>query len=205
MSSYFLAENPFWSIQGEGLRTGEPTVFIRLAGCNVTSDFWCYEWCDTKFARTTKGALELTVADIVRLIAREPKAKWVCITGGEPLLQDLRPLSYELACRDFRIQVETNGTIEPPVGLLELVDHWTVSPKTPHVEEVYWGVAKEFKWVINEESDLERIQVPDSYWGQVFLQPMNNNPAAVNLCLDALKEHPRWRLSMQIHKILGVK
>lgn len=199
---YFLAEEPFWSIQGEGLRTGEPTTFIRLAGCNADYTFQCWKWCDSKFARTTEGALELTEAQIIDLVSILPHTEWVCITGGEPMLQDIGPLTRELIGRGFQIQVETNGTAGPQ-GIYH-IHHYTLSPKTPNTHPFYWGVAKEVKFVIATLEDLKHVAYPSHFWGQVFLQPMNNDPVAVNLCLEALKEHPRWRLSLQIHKIIGV-
>jgi len=118
------------------------------------------------------------------------------------MLQDLGPLVRELAIRDLQIQVETNGTVEPQ-GVYG-IHHYTVSPKTPHVPPFYWGIAKEAKFVIAEEADLQRVQYPSYFRGQVFLQPCNNDPEAVGLCLEALKGHPGWCLSLQIHKIIGV-
>jgi len=204
MTTYYLAEEPFYSIQGEGLRTGSPTVFIRMAGCNATPDFQCWKWCDSKFSRRRglTWELALTEAQIANRISLLPRVEWVCITGGEPMLQDLGPLVQELIVRDLQIQVETNGTVEP-LGIYG-VHHYTVSPKTPHVLPFYWGMAKEAKFVVAEEADLRRVQYPKCFWGQVFLQPESNKPEAVAICLAALKERPEWRLSLQIHKIIGV-
>lgn len=201
MSKYYLAEAPFWSIQGEGLRTGSPTIFIRLAGCNADESFQCWKFCDTKWARVKKGSPQVSAENIIRMIKRLPKTEWVDITGGEPNTYDLSYLVKLLKDEGYLIQVETNGTLYQDIP----IDHWTVSPKTSYVEEIYWGVAKEFKWVVSEEEDLERIQIPNYYWGKTYLQPNSNHPKAIEICLEALKEHPNWALSLQIHKILGVK
>ena len=198
---YYAAEPPFWSIQGEGLRTGEPTIFVRLAGCNVQPDFWCYKWCDTAWARTKSGSPQVSAENIVRMIKRLPQTSWVDITGGEPNTYDLSHLVGLLKAEGFLIQVETNGTLYQDIS----IDHWTVSPKTEHTQEIYWGIAKEFKWVISDKSDLERVQIPDHYWGKTYLQPNDNRPEAVQICLKALEEHSEWALSLQLHKIIGVK
>lgn len=201
-SLYYVAEPPFWSIQGEGLRAGEPTIFVRLAGCNVTPEFWCYEWCDTKWARVRKGSPQVSAENIVRMVNRLPRTDWVDITGGEPLTQNITSLA-NLLSQNYMVQVETNGTIDPPKGLH--VDHWTVSPKTSYTREIFWGIAKEFKWVISAKEDLERIRIHPSYRGVTILQPNNNDKEAIQICLKALEEHPTWRLGLQIHKIIGVK
>ena len=195
---FYLAEDPFWSIQGEGLRAGQPTIFIRLAGCNATPEFWCWEWCDTKWARS-KYNDPVSENEILEQIMCLPQSDWICITGGEPLITDLAPLVTLLKKKGYLIQIETNGTLYQNLS----IDHWTVSPKTSCIEEVYWGIAKEIKWIVSEKSDLNRIKMPDFYWGRTFLQPNNNDPEAIKICLDALKEHPDWSLSLQIHKIIG--
>ena len=201
MGKYYLAEDPFYSIQGEGLRTGSPTIFIRLAGCNADESFQCWKFCDTKWARVKKGSPQVSAETILGMVQKLPSA-WVCITGGEPLTYDLVPLLKILNKAGYFIQVETNGTLEPIDD--GLVDHWTVSPKAD-INEMFWGIANEFKWVVSTIEDIGRIQIPPFYWGQTFLQPNDNNHAAVEVCLEVLKRHPDWRLSLQIHKILGVK
>jgi 7-carboxy-7-deazaguanine synthase len=103
----------FPSIQGEGLRLGEPTLFIRFSQCNLK----CY-FCDTKYAWET--GQELTVLQIlekVKKIHDSFPAEWVCLTGGEPLLQNIGRLVRALKAEDFKIQVETNATFSPPRGV----------------------------------------------------------------------------------------
>ncbi len=200
---YHLAEPPFWSVQGEGLRTGEPTIFIRLAGCNVTEEFWCYEWCDTKFARTTEGAQGYSTLDILAAVLRLPPVSWVCITGGEPLIHNLHHLLSVLRGTGYKIQVETNGTLIPKFHVAH-VDHWTVSPKTPVVAGIFL-FADELKYVITEKADLERVTRAEPHGCTVYLQPNNNDQGAIALILEALETHPTWRLGLQVHKVIGVK
>lgn len=197
---YPLAEEPFWSLQGEGIRTGSPTIFIRLAGCNATPDFQCWDWCDTAWAREA-GKL-YSLQRIIDLLDNLPSANWICLTGGEPLIHNLGALIGCLKEQDYMIQVETNGTIcQPDLS----VDHWTVSPKGIPIDDYYLGVAKEFKWVIGNMADLERVNSPSFFRGVTCLQPENNNPEAIALCLEGLKKHPTWRLSLQTHKMIGVQ
>lgn len=206
MTTYYLAEEPFWSIQGEGLRTGSPTIFLRLAGCNADHTFQCWDWCDSKFARSQEGSLKYSVDTICALCTRLPAVRWVCITGGEPLLQGLHALCSCLKNCGYKVQVETNGTIEPPQHLR--VDHWTVSPKTPLIRSTLYRAAAEFKFVIAQLADLDHVRryVTNrlTFETEIFLQPQNNEPEAIALCLEALREHPDWRLSLQIHKLIGV-
>jgi 7-carboxy-7-deazaguanine synthase len=111
----------FPSVQGEGLRQGEPTIFVRLAGCNLKCAF-----CDTKYA--WEGGRELSPEQVVHIIKRIRKrfpADWVELTGGEPYLQDLRRLVKLLQKERFSVQVETNGTRHYPLN----VDWVTISPK----------------------------------------------------------------------------
>jgi len=111
----------FASVQGEGLRQGEPTIFVRLTGCNLRCDF-----CDTKYA--WEGGDNISVQQVIEQVKQQHKefpADWVCITGGEPLLQDIRELAQKIKREDLRIQIETNGTRFQKL----LVDWYTVSPK----------------------------------------------------------------------------
>lgn len=206
--TYYLAEPPFWSIQGEGLRSGEPTVFVRMAGCNANPSFRCWRWCDSKFARSAEvpPELEFTLGDLLTVVSLPPLARWVCITGGEPLLQDLRSLVDALYKHGFIVQVETNGTVSPPEDLC--IDHWTVSPKTEHVAPEFLVLAKEVKFVVSCEEDLRFAHLSSVPFGTHvarFLQPCSNSPEAVKLCFEDLKAYPTWRLSLQIHKLIGVQ
>lgn len=189
----------FYSLQGEGLRTGQATVFVRLAGCNLACDF-----CDTDFrVRETRTAEEL-VADIARLGG---DCRWVCFTGGEPTLHDLMPICDTLHGRGYRLQVETNGTRpQPEWGL----DHITVSPKQPQggrLHPWYEHNATEFKYVVDDETDLRRaLEGARAHKRTTFVQPNALNPGAIALCVEAVQAHPTLlRLSLQTHKFLQIR
>lgn len=124
----------FASVQGEGFSLGVPSVFVRVAECNLTCD-----WCDTRYTwdwdRYDKSAetMQLSVDDVLARVLDKAGAsiKNVVLTGGEPLLHqdDLAALATQLRDRGFRIEVETNGAIEPTDALVAVIDQWNVSPK----------------------------------------------------------------------------
>lgn len=175
-------------------------VFIRLAGCNLRCSF-----CDTKYA-WGKGR-KIDIEGIMDKIKGYP-CKRICITGGEPLLQDLKPLTDVLKQENYWIAVETNGTIWQDIKV-----NWiTVSPKREGTRFFKYGynrkflkVANEFKYVITNRNDIElidrRIKVP------VVLQPVDNNPKIAKWIVKFLKKYPEkeWHLKFQIHKILGIR
>jgi len=124
----------FASIQGEGFSAGVPSVFVRVAECNLTCT-WCdtrYTWDWERYDRDVE-TMQLPVDDVLaRVIAAAGTSiKNVVLTGGEPLLhqEDLVALAGELRTRSFRIEIETNGAIEPVDALIDVVDQWNVSPK----------------------------------------------------------------------------
>jgi 7-carboxy-7-deazaguanine synthase len=197
----------FPSLQGEGLRQGEPTVFVRLAGCNLKCSF-----CDTKPA--WEGGTDYSaaaVADEVRRIRRRYPARWVCLTGGEPMLQDLRRLVGLLKKSSLKIQVETNATRYQPLP----VDWYTVSPKpkTYALAPEYKTVAKEIKLVVTKELDLGtvrkmRLMFPPTI--PVLLQVQSNarwsQKRAARLAWQAAEAGlANVRVSLQLHKILGIR
>jgi len=186
----------FWSIQGEGLQAGKPMVFLRLAGCNATPEFQCWRWCDTQYAKGQ--GKEQGVSEILNAVTALPATKWVCLTGGEPLAQPLTELLTALHDAGRKIALETNGTLPWRDYHFDWV---AVSPKLDWISPGH-GRIDEVKWVIANEADLQRIK---DYGGYTLLQPCHNQPAAIGLCLLALKEHPDWRLSLQLHKIIKVR
>jgi 7-carboxy-7-deazaguanine synthase len=197
----------FPSIQGEGLRQGEPTLFIRLAGCNLECDF-----CDTKYA--WKGGKELTLARIMsrlKKIRSSYPAEWVCLTGGEPLLQPIENLIENLKAEDYKIQVETNATF---FRRLE-VDWYTISPKPPRYlyRPAYKKKAREVKIVVTKGLILDTVlkirkDFPDKV--PLLLQPQSNarwsGKLAFGLLRQAMNEGAQnIRVTAQIHKILGCR
>ncbi len=179
----------FYSIEGEGLRVGQPTTFIRLARCNLRCAF-----CDTEFDTLT----EVSVADILTEVKRH-SATWVCLTGGEPLGQNVAPLCRALRQADHRISIETNGTVDPPDELPGLIDHWAVSPKA---REIAPGLRKitELKYVVGKAFSEDAVD--ESRADNVYLQPESSKPEYIQKALEILLRHPEWRLSCRIHKML---
>lgn len=181
----------FYSIEGEGMRVGQPTTFVRLAKCNLRCRF-----CDTEFDRF----VERSVDDIAAEVERHP-AEWVCLTGGEPLGQNMGDLCQALVARGYRIHIETNGTISPDPSLYDWIEHWTVSPKCFPVVEGF-GRIDELKYVVGKSFKEERVE--EHLAGCIYLQPESSNPEYVQRSLEILKRHPRWRLSSRVHKTLGL-
>jgi 7-carboxy-7-deazaguanine synthase (Cx14CxxC type) len=202
----------FYTLQGEGAQTGRPAVFCRFAGCNLWSGREADRasaictFCDTDFVDTdgpgggrfeTADALAAAVAVAWPADAAGPR--FVVCTGGEPLLQLDAELVTALHAQGFEIAVETNGTRPPPAGL----DWICVSPKAGATLVVRSG--DELKLVYPQAgAEPERFEALD--FRHFFLQPMDgparerNTEAALRYCLA----HPRWRLSLQTHKLLGI-
>ena len=197
----------FASVQGEGLRQGEPTVFVRLAGCNRRCGF-----CDTK--KAWRGGRELsvdTIAKEVGRLRRDLPTAWVCLTGGEPLAQNVGPLVRRLHDEGLKVQIETNGTFPPEPG----ADWLTVSPKPPDFD-LHPGFkkrAREVKLVVCRTLDLDdvrtvRAAVPPSV--PLILLPQSNaawsRKKAVKLLEDAGRAGLEGlRLSLQLHKVYGLR
>ena len=160
----------FSSIQGEGVRMGQPCTFIRFHGCNLECP-----WCDTKYALDGKYD-ETSISNIYNIIKELPvPSSVVCLTGGEPMIQNRGEL--EILCRrlkwgGFDVHVETNGLIVPSKMLLLLVDLWTISPKINEYAELYSAVKDSFcskvrddgsiniqvKFVVKNEDDVLQIK-----------------------------------------------
>jgi 7-carboxy-7-deazaguanine synthase (Cx14CxxC type) len=210
----YAVKEIYYTLQGEGFHTGRPAVFLRFAGCNLWTgreadrvSAIC-RFCDTDFADTDgpgggkfQAAAEL--ADAVRRRWAQPEGgetqPFVVCTGGEPLLQLDASLIAALHERGFEIAVETNGTIAVPQG----VDWVCVSPKAGAPLEQRSG--DELKLVYPQDG-LDPGSVEDLEFCWFYLQPMDgpqrvrNTRLAVQYCL----EHPQWRLSLQVHKLVGL-
>lgn len=201
----------FYTLQGEGAQTGRPAVFCRFAGCNLWSgrekdraSAIC-RFCDTDFVGIDgPGGGRFATADA---LASAVAAAWpggaahryVVCTGGEPLLQLDAPAVGALHAHGFEVAIETNGTIEPPPG----IDWVCVSPKAGSELRVTRG--SELKLVVPQPgAEPERFEHLD--FEHFFLQPMDGPERATNteLALQYCLAHPRWRLSLQTHKLLGI-
>jgi 7-carboxy-7-deazaguanine synthase (Cx14CxxC type) len=203
----------YYTLQGEGAQSGRAAVFLRFAGCNLWSGIErdragaVCRFCDTDFVGTDGpgGGKFANAATLARAVFTQwpPGAKgkpYVICTGGEPLLQLDKSLVVALHEKGFEIGIETNGTMLPPPG----VDWVCVSPKADAEQKLKHG--DELK-LIYPQAGAE----PERYAGQdfrnFFLQPMDNpdraqnTEAATRYCL----EHPQWRLSLQTHKLIGIR
>jgi 7-carboxy-7-deazaguanine synthase (Cx14CxxC type) len=204
----------YYTLQGEGAHSGRPAVFCRFTGCNLwsgreqdRSDAVC-RFCDTDFRGTDgeNGGEFRTAAELAdRIVAAwtrgsgEHAAPFVVCTGGEPLLQLDEALVSELHARGCLVAVETNGTKPAPAGL----DWICVSPKAD--AQLTLRAGDELKLVYPQaEAPPERFE--HMAFDYFFLQPMDgpDREEYTHRAVEYCKAHPRWRLSLQTHKLLGI-
>ena len=183
----------FYSIQGEGAFAGTPAVFVRFSGCNLACP-----WCDTDHSH----AVEMThdeLEDAVRALLKGREGAIVVLTGGEPALQlrDDEPLFLGLPSR---ICIETNGTLPVPAW----VDWVTVSPKNGLSTIV--PAPDELKFVFEPEHIPYYLSMEEERC-EKSIQPLARKDGTTNLAeaLDFVLAHPRFKLSVQLHKIIGVR
>jgi organic radical activating enzyme len=189
----------FHSVQGEGMWTGTNALFIRLGGCDV----YC-PWCDQKETWNAKRHPRRSLLDIVTE-AKVIKCAIVVITGGEPLMHDLEPLTRQLRENGLRLHLETSGT-HPFSGQFDWVTFSPKQYKSPH-QSIYDRVS-ELKVVVATTEDLkwaEQQAAKTSPEVVKYLQPEWNTPASQQLIFDYVLEHPDWRISLQTHKLIGVR
>ncbi|WP_267384386.1 7-carboxy-7-deazaguanine synthase QueE [Cyanobacterium sp. uoEpiScrs1] len=189
----------FHSIQGEGAWMGVSAFFIRLAGCDVHCS-----WCDQKESWPIEAYPQWSVEKLTKL-AKKTNPAIVVITGGEPLIHDLNPLTYQLKELGLQVHLETSGA-HPFSGNFDWI---TFSPKPFKLpNNTIYDQVNELKIVISSELDLQ--------WGQQeakkvplntikYLQPEWNKLKSKQLIYDFVLKHPDWRISVQIHKFLEFK
>ena len=206
----YAVKECFLTLQGEGAQTGSRAVFLRFAGCNLWSGreedratAQC-NFCDTDFVGTDgegggKFGNAQALADHVSAIWGEAERRLVVITGGEPMLQLDLELIDALHQRGFRIAVESNGTLAAAPG----IDWLCVSPKAG--TDVVQRSGNELKLVWPQAgidpADLERW-----HFEHFLVQPMDceERQASVDAAIKLAMERPRWRLSLQTHKVVGL-
>lgn len=188
----------FYSLQGEGFYTGTPSLFVRLSGCNLKCSF-----CDTDHLPYT----EMTEHEIIGEAAKCP-AKHVVITGGEPSLQLTESLVDGLHGVGKFVAVETNGTHELPPN----VDWVTLSPKDRFVRarnaSIVLNRCNEIKVVFTERgipSEYTEIQADHHFLQPCDIGEDSRNAEILRCAIAYCLEHPIWRLSLQTHKLIGVR
>lgn len=207
----YAVKEIFLTLQGEGAQSGAPAVFCRFAGCNLWSGretdraAASCTFCDTDFVGIDgpgggrfAGAADLATAIDSKWQGGKDRKLVVC-TGGEPLLQLDAKLIDALHALDFRIAVETNGTIPAPVG----IDWLCVSPKAG--TEIVQRSGDELKLVF-PQFGLDPAIFTGWSFAEFFLQPKDGPNLAQNtsMAIAYCQANPRWRLSVQVHKLLGI-
>lgn len=203
----------FYTLQGEGANAGRPAVFCRFAGCNLWSgreedrSAAICRFCDTDFVGTDgasggKFTTAHALADAIAAhwTANDTAHRLVVLTGGEPLLQLDTPLIDALHARGFRIAVESNGTIAPPAG----IDWLCISPKIG--AELVVRKGQELKLVYPQVGG-DPAQFADLDFTHFYLQAMDSPTQKDNLqaAIEYCQNHPQWGLSVQTHKVIGIR
>ena len=185
----------FYSLQGEGFHTGRAAVFVRFSGCNLRCSF-----CDTSFNEYR----EMSNQQIVQAIQAYP-TRFVVLTGGEPTLQVDEEFTDCLHRLGYEIAMETNGTHAIPRG----IDWVTVSPKVPYCAGADLAVdsCNELKCLFDGATPISTYGISASHY---YLQPCDvgdeqRNQTIMRQCVEYIRKHPRWRLSLQTHKIVGFR
>lgn len=205
----YAVKEIFLTLQGEGMQAGRRAVFLRMAGCNLWSgrevdraSADC-RFCDTDFVGmdgANGGRYEGdALADRVAALWGEGGERLVVVTGGEPLLQLDAALIAALHARGFRIAVESNGTIAAPPG----IDWLCVSPKAG--TQVVQRSGDELK-LVWPQSGIDPDELADWDFAHRLVQPMDcvEADAARTAAIALVMKDPRWRLSLQTHKLLGL-
>ena len=189
----------FYSLQGEGYHTGMPAVFVRFSGCNLRCAF-----CDTQHQEGTM----MTLQEIVDEVNKYPNAPLLVLTGGEPSLFIDEAFVTELKEKtNKRIAIETNGTNPLPKNL----DWVTLSPKSGFeggdVAPCVLNVCDELKVVYlgQDLSQYDAIEARHRFLQPCFVDDEEQRKANLLACVEAVKSHPNWRLSLQIHRVLGIR
>jgi 7-carboxy-7-deazaguanine synthase (Cx14CxxC type) len=201
----------FMTLQGEGAQAGRPAVFLRFSGCNLwngredSREFAICQFCDTDFVGTDgvnggkfKNADELATA-VLKQWSGGNNYRYVVITGGEPLLQLDNSLIDALHELKFQIAIETNGTIKPP----EKIDWICMSPKANSDIHLYSG--NELKFIYPQENFSPEI-FENCHFDYFYIQAKDDKNYSENLkkSIEFCHKNPKWRLSVQTHKLINI-
>jgi 7-carboxy-7-deazaguanine synthase (Cx14CxxC type) len=205
----YAVKECFLTLQGEGVQTGSRAVFLRFAGCNLWSGreadratAQC-RFCDTDFVGTDgvnggKFVSAEALADHVeRLWGEGSEHRLVVVTGGEPMLQLDSPLIDALHARGFRVAVESNGTLAATPG----IDWLCISPKAG--TEVVQRKGDELK-LVWPQAGIDPAALEDWDFAHFLVQPMDGPEGTVEAGIALVMQRPRWRLSLQSHKVVGL-
>lgn len=205
----------FYSLQGEGSRKGQPSVFIRLQGCSAKhACFASRVVCDTEFESGRSWDVEELIAYIKSKWGAD--VKWVVFTGGEPLDQLTCEVLGRFRLNDYKVQIETSGVVPLEKDLPYFIDLLTISPKVAehvllkhfsfYTEENIGGIEgfdMELKYVRHEG---QSIPAPSLKAKHYFISPhfdgWNANDANIQHCIQLVKDNPQWQLSIQEHKLI---
>ena len=200
----------YFTQQGEGYHTGRPAVFLRFTGCNLWTGFEIDResaicpWCDTDFVGMDgpyggKYSADQIAETVQRMWPENEKKPYLVCTGGEPLLQMDDEFISTVHRSDFEIGIETNGTKIPPEG----IDWICVSPKAN--AEFILKKGHELK-IVFPQSGINPRQYQDLDFDHFFIQPMDgpNQGENIEKSKEFVVKNPKWKLSLQTHKILGI-
>lgn len=199
----FRLNEYFWTVQGEGVNSGRRAAFIRLPFCNYN----CH-WCDTSYNTYE----EIEKHDLSEFLDQE-KSRFVVVTGGEPLMNKQTPELIEfLKARGFEIAVETNGSMPA----LDGIDFVTCSPKKyvqkglPEyfINPALYREVDEFKYVVDDQFDMSVLERHNLDLPHVVLSlspEFNQFSQNLTKMLEYIKENPRWKISLQTHKWMGLR
>lgn len=185
----------FYSLQGEGGRVGEPSIFIRLTKCNLVCSF-----CDTDFEYGVDMSLDAILDQI-----KKYKSKWIIWTGGEPTLQLNDECLLFFKENGYKQAIETNGTRQ----VSSFIDYITCSPKINY-EKVKTKIpfANEIRIPLAKGDLLPNISIfpkADKYFVSPIFDDNQINIDNVNYCVNLIKENPEWTLSLQVHKLIHIE
>ena len=186
----------FYSLQGEGGRQGEASIFVRLSGCNLHCDF-----CDTDFS----GGEDMTCEQILSQIQHFP-CQWIIWTGGEPTLQLTDECLQFFRQAGYRQAIESNGS-NP---LSSLLDYMVISPKSPtnNARKINPRI-DELRLPVRENDDIPPIeslpQAKHYFLSPIFSENPSETNANIDYCIQQIMQNPQWRLSLQVHKLIGMR
>lgn len=189
----------FYTIQGEGFYQGYAAYFIRLGGCNVG----CV-WCDVKES-WDMDAHPLVAIEVIVDKVKQHRAPFAVITGGEPAMHDLLPLTHLLQSQGIKTNIETSG-VYPLTGMWDWVCFSPKKFKAPH-DSIY-AKANELKIIVYNKSDLiwaeeHASKVNESC--ELFLQPeWSKEKEMLPFIIEYVKDNPKWKVSLQIHKYMNI-